>query len=388
MNESPLKKLLASGQSPWLDFIQRGMLQSGEIKRMIDEWGLRGMTSNPVIFEKAIGHSPEYDGEIAELARNGKTAEQIYEALALGDVRMAADLFRPVYEETAGADGFVSLEVSPHLARNTEATIAEARRLWTALDRPNVMIKVPGTAEGLPAIRTLLSEGTNINITLLFSVPRYRDVLAAFLDGAEARAAAGHRIERLASVASFFLSRIDTLIDQKLDLLAAGNEPRGRHAKALRGETAIACANRAYEVLEECLAQERFRRLRAQGLQVQRLLWASTGTKDPAYSDVKYVEPLIGPNTVNTMPLETLQAFHAHGHPAPRLADDPERSGRVLESLASLGINLDEAAEQLLEEGIDKFVQPYDALLRTLDNARRIALPNEFPASGVPPGDS
>lgn len=374
MSDSPIKKLLEFGQSPWLDFIQRDMLLNGELKRMIEEWGLRGMTSNPAIFEKAIAHTRGYDNDILELTKDGKSAEQICETVALKDVRTAADLFRPVYEASDGADGFVSHEVSPHLARDAGRTIEEAKRLWLALDRPNVMIKVPGTPEGLTASRSLLGEGININVTLLFSISRYRKVLETFLDGVGDALAAGRTVDRIASVASFFLSRIDTVIDRKLDRITAIGNVRGRKAERLRGRVAIASARMAYGLFEDSLMQESFRRLNAQGLRPQRLLWASTGTKDPSYSDIKYVEPLIGPNTVNTMPLATLAAFNDHGCPAPRLTKGRKEAECVVECLADLGINLDEATDQLLEEGIDKFVRPYDALIQAIENKRQLAL--------------
>jgi len=374
---SPVKRLLELGQSPWLDFIRRSLVETGELVRMIDEWGVRGVTSNPVIFEKAIAHTDDYRAEVARLARAGQSAQQIYEALAIEDVRAAAKLLEPVYEASGGADGFVSLEVSPHLARDAAATIAEAKRLWSALDRANVMIKVPGTHEGLTAIRSLLADGINVNVTLLFSIERYRDVLEAYGRGLEAALAAGRRIDRIASVASFFLSRIDTLIDAKLDALAAANAARKQEAVRLRGAVAVASARLAYAVFEEGIASERFRRLRANGAHVQRLLWASTGTKDPVYSPVKYVEPLIGADTVNTMPLETLEAYHEHGQPSARLSGHADEARDVLAALAGLGVDLDAATARLLDEGIEKFVRPYDALLGAIDSARSAALARE-----------
>ena len=368
---SPVRKLLGFGQSPWLDFIQRRLLKSGELERMIDEWGVRGVTSNPVIFDKAIAHTHDYDSEITRLAEAAKSAAEIYEALAVEDVREAAELLLPVYRETDGADGFVSLEVSPHLARDPERTISEAKRLWTALDRPNVMIKVPGTREGLTAIRSLLADGINVNVTLLFSIDRYREVLETYFEGIEAALAAGRAVERIASVASFFLSRIDTLIDRELDRLAASDDARGRRAASLRGEAAIASARVAYGVFEESLVSERFLRLHAHGARAQRLLWASTGTKDPTYSDIKYVEPLIGPHTINTMPLATLEAYHKHGQPRTRLAEGRQQAGSLLRALADLEIDLDMVTARLLDEGLDKFVQPYDALLNALETTRQ-----------------
>ena len=369
MKTSPVKRLLDFGQSPWLDFIERELLRSGELTRMIAEWGLQGMTSNPAIFEKAIAQTRQYDREIATLAAAGRPAEQVYEMLAIADVQAAADLFRPVYDGSDGADGYVSLEVSPHLAADAERTISEARRLWAALGQPNVMIKVPGTPAGLVAIRELIGDGINVNVTLLFSVERYREVAAAYAAGLEAALEAGRPLARIASVASFFLSRIDTAVDARLDRLAQDDEARASEALRLRGAAAIASARLAYAVYEESIATPRWRRLTADGARVQRLLWASTGTKDPAYSDVKYVEPLIGPATVNTLPLDTLRAYHEHGDPAARLTGHREAAERIAAALAALSIDLEAVAAKLLEEGIVKFVQPYDSLLATLERA-------------------
>ena len=369
MKTSPVKRLLDFGQSPWLDFIERELLRSGELTRMIAEWGLQGMTSNPAIFEKAIAQTRQYDREIATLAAAGRPAEQVYEMLAIADVQAAADLFRPVYDGSDGADGYVSLEVSPHLAADAEGTISEARRLWAALGQPNVMIKVPGTPAGLVAIRQLIGAGINVNVTLLFSVERYREVAAAYAAGLEAALEAGRPLARIASVASFFLSRIDTAVDARLDRLAQDDEARASEALRLRGAAAIASARLAYAVYEESIATPRWRRLAAEGARVQRLLWASTGTKDPAYSDVKYVEPLIGPATVNTLPLDTLRAYHDHGDPAARLTGQREAAERIAAALAALSIDLEAVAAKLLEEGIVKFVQPYDSLLATLERA-------------------
>lgn len=371
MSESPLKTLPALGQSPWLDFIERTLLTNGELDRMIGEWGLKGVTSNPAIFEKGIAHSDAYASEIEKLSDGGRSAPEIYEQLAFADVRTACDRFAGVFADTGGTDGFVSLEVSPHLARDAGRTIDEARRIWQALERPNAMIKVPGTREGLIAIRSLLAEGINVNVTLLFSVERYREVLEAYLDGLDAAFAAGRDLSRIASVASFFLSRIDTLVDGRLDALAAAGDARGRQAASLRGEVAIASARAAYGVLVESLGSDRFVALKARGARPQRLLWASTSTKDPAYSDVKYVEPLIGPWTVNTMPLATLEAYDDHGRPAGRLDADWPRGAAVLEAVENLGIDLAEATAALLDEGIDKFVAPYDSLLAALSPRSR-----------------
>lgn len=367
MTASPVKRLRELGQSPWLDFLGRGLLKSGELRQMIRDWGVSGVTSNPVIFEKAIAHTDDYRAEIVRLARSGKSAKEVCESLVLDDVRAAAELLDPVYRETSGADGFVSLEVSPHLARDALATVAEAKRLWSLLDRPNVMIKVPGTREGLVATRSLLGDGINVNVTLLFSIDRYRDVLEAYFAGLEDALGAGRRVDRIASVASFFLSRIDTEIDQEIDSLTTSGDAGAREAQTLRGSAAVASARVAYAILVRSLASERFLRLRDRGAHAQRLLWASTGTKDPAYSPIKYVEPLIGPHTVNTMPLETLNAYHSTGEPRARLTAEVEADEVLLDALGTSGIDLAQATADLLDEGIEKFVKAHDSLIGALD---------------------
>jgi transaldolase len=373
MNRNPLRKLGELGQSVWMDFIHRGMLTSGELGRLIEEDGLRGVTSNPSIFEKAIAESQDYDEAIQSQVRQGNTIEMIYQNLTVTDIQLTADLFRSIHEQTDGRDGFVSLEVSPHLAHDTIGTIAEARRLRLAVDRPNVMIKVPGTPEGLPAIRQLIGEGINVNVTLLFGLQRYREVADAYLTGLETLSSAGKPLHQVASVASFFLSRIDVLVDPMLEKLIQSGSPHSGLAASLRGETAIASAKIAWEIYQAIFSSDRFRTLAVRGARPQRLLWASTGTKNPAYSDVKYVEPLIGPETINTMPLETLQAYRDHGNPVTRLAEGLDHAHRVLQSLAQLGINLDEATRQLEVDGVDKFIKPYDQLLKKLE-VKRTAL--------------
>lgn len=360
MAANPLLRLHEFGQSVWLDYIQRDLIENGGLERLIREDGLAGVTSNPAIFEKAIANGHEYQAPIREFARRGLKAAALYEALALEDVARAADLFRPLYEKTQSGDGFVSIEVSPHLARDTGATIAEAQRLWAALGRPNVMIKVPATREGLPAVRALIAAGVNVNVTLLFSVARYREVSEAWIAGLEDRARSGAPPGRVASVASFFLSRIDTLVDKRLDELGSGE------AQALRGQAAVASARLAYREYRGIVAEARWQALARQGARAQRLLWASTGTKDPAYSDSMYVEPLIGRDTVNTLTPETLAAYRDHGDPAARLEDGIEAACALPTALRTLGIDLDEIACQLEEEGIRKFVEPYDKLLATL----------------------
>jgi transaldolase len=366
MNENPLPKVHTFGQSIWLDLLQRGMVASGELERMIDDDGLRGMTSNPTIFDKAIGGSQDYDEAIRSLTLAGKNVAQIYQTLTLEDVQRAADVFRPLYEQSQGGDGFVSLEVSPRLAHDSRCTILEARSLWQALERPNVMIKVPGTLEGLPAIRQLTGEGINVNVTLLFGLPRYRQVADAYIAGLEARVEQGQPVQNLASVASFFLSRIDVLVDPWLEQMMAAGGAKAQVAQKVHGQLAIASAKVAYQIYGEIFDSERFRRLIAHGARPQRLLWASTSTKNPAYNDVKYVEPLIGPETVNTVPLETFNAYRDHGNPAFRLQEGLEEAHNVLRDLPELGIDLDQVTQQLEDEGVEKFNRSLDELMETL----------------------
>ncbi len=374
MSKNPLLQLQAFGQSIWLDFLRRGMMASGELHQLIEEDGLRGVTANPSIFEKAIAGSHDYDDAVRALARQGKTAHQIYEALAIEDVQRAADLFRPVYDETGGQDGFVSLEVSPHLANDTEGTIAEARRFWARLARPNVMIKVPATPAGIPAIRQLTGEGINVNITLLFALDRYREVVEAYLGGLEARIADGQSIDRIVSVASFFLSRIDVLIDPVLERLMLAGGPKGEIAQTLHGQVAIASAKIAYQIYREAGGGERFRDLASRGARPQRLLWASTSTKNPAYRDVMYVEALIGPETVNTLPLETIHAYRDHGQPAARLEERVDDARRVLARLRDAGIDLQAVTAELEKEGVEKFNAALDHLEATLEEQCRAVL--------------
>jgi transaldolase len=326
------------------------------------------MTSNPAIFEKAIASSRDYDEDIRTMAIQGKSPGEIYETLSQSDVRSAADEFRPLYDRTEGKDGYVSLEVNPHLANDTQGTMEEARRLWTALNRPNVFIKVPATASGLPAIAQLISEGININVTLLFGLPRYRQVAEAYLSGIEARAAQGRPVKRVASVASFFVSRIDTLVDPLLDKLISQGGQAAELAKKARGQVAIASAKISYQIYKEVFGSARFKQMASRGACAQRLLWASTGTKDPNYSDVKYIEALIGPDTVNTIPVETLDAYRDHGKPAVRLEQDIESAGLILERLPELNISIDDVTQKLEDEGVEKFNQPFDKLMMTLKN--------------------
>jgi len=367
VHANPLRQLGSLGQSVWLDDIRRGWLRDGTLARLVAEDGVTGVTSNPAIFGKAISETHDYDAAIADLARRGLDARAMYEALMIEDIQNAADLLRKVYETSDRRDGYVSLEVSPHLAHDTEATMAEARRLWAAVDRANLMIKVPGTRAGLPAIHRLIAAGINVNVTLLFSVERYQEAARAYLDGLEAYASAGNPAGRVASVASFFLSRIDVAVDKRLDAI---EQPIARAAaQKLRGQAAIACARIAYQAYNEFIADRRWQALTQRGARSQRLLWASTGTKDPAYSDVKYVDALIGADTVNTMPYETLIAYRDHGEPAARLTEDTEDAFQLPAQLAQLGVELPGIAGQLEEEGVQKFIAPYDKLLALL--ARR-----------------
>jgi transaldolase / glucose-6-phosphate isomerase len=372
--ENPLKQLERFGQSIWLDFLRRNLLVSGELQQLIDKDGLKGMTSNPSIFEKAIAGSHDYDDAIEALALEGHTAEEIYQRLTVEDVQRAADTFRPLYDETDGGDGYVSLEVSPHLARDTEGTIAEAHRLWDAVDRPNVLIKVPATPEGLPAIRRLIAAGVNVNVTLLFGLARYRKVAEAYISGLQDRLDNGQPVEGIASVASFFLSRIDVLVDPMLEERMEGDEPLSEMAEGFHGQVAISSARAAYEIYQDIFHGQPFAPLAERGARVQRLLWASTSTKNPAYSDVKYVEALIGPETVNTVPLETLDAYRDHGNPEPRLETGTDRAHEVLSQLDELGIDMKAVTQQLEDEGIEKFVKPYDKLMDTLKEERHAAL--------------
>lgn len=357
---NPLRQVHQLGQSIWLDDIRRGWLRDGHLARLISDDALAGVTSNPAIFAKSISEGAEYNDAIASLAGAGRNINDIYETLALEDVQAAADLFRATYDARGGSDGFVSLEVSPHLADDTEGTVAEGLRLWQAFDRPNAMIKVPGTEAGLPAITELIAAGVNINVTLLFSVDRYRAVVDAYLAGLEKRSRAGKPIDRIASVASFFLSRIDTLVDARLDQM---NTPE---AKAQRGRAAIASARLAYQYYKEWTNSDRWRALAYKGVKPQRLLWASTSSKDPAYKDTMYVEALIAPNTVNTLPPATVDAYRDHGEPAVRIEDDLSAAGETVQTLRNLGIDLNAVSEQLEREGVKKFKEPFDALLATL----------------------
>ncbi len=374
MKDSPLIKLEAYGQSIWMDFISRGTLISGELKRWINEDGVSGVTSNPTIFEKAIAEGHDYDETIHTMLQSGKNATDMYLALTVADIQAACDLLRPKFDATRGRDGFVSIEVSPHLAHDTGKTVAEARKLWGTVDRPNVMVKIPGTREGLPAIQQCLGEGININITLLFGLPRYREVIDAYLSGLEQLVKQGKPLAGLSSVASFFLSRIDTLLDPQLEkIMKEGDAGKAQLATQTHGQTAIASAKLAYQIYQEAFQDIRFLKLEAQGAHPQRLLWASTITKNPAYSDVKYVDALIGPYTVDTVPVETLDAYRDHGDPAPRLIEGLPEARQVMQNLKTLGIDIDKVTQQLEDEGVEKFNKSYDQLIDRLMEKQKVA---------------
>ncbi len=362
---NPLHALAGLGQSVWLDFIRRSWLEDGTIERLIAEDDLRGMTSNPAIFAKAIAQGREYDAEIqAILARGERDPLAVYEAVAVADIRQAADLLAAVYRRTHTQDGYVSLEVSPELAHDAPGTLAEARRLWKEVDRPNLMIKVPGTRTCLPVIRTLLAEGINVNITLLFARQAYADVAEAYIAALEERLGKGMAVDRVASVASFFISRIDTLVDKQIDARASAAPPTNRaRLEALKGKIAVANAKQAYSLFAGLFASRRWQRLAAAGAVPQRLLWASTSAKNPAYRDVVYVEELIGRDTVNTMPPETIDAFRDHGVAQATLGEGLTEARKQLEELTALGVSLDSATDELLADGVAKFVEPFRQLL-------------------------
>jgi transaldolase len=368
-DRSALHDLHALGQSVWLDYIRRGILDNGELEEMIRRYDLRGVTSNPSIFEQAIGDSDDYDDAFDVLAADQAEATEAYEALAVEDITRACDLFRGVYDESNGTDGFVSLEVSPELAHDEAGTLDEARRLWKSVGRPNLMIKVPGTDAGLPVIEQLLFEGMNVNITLLFSVANHEQVMEAFLRGLERRMEAGQPLERVASVASFFVSRVDSAIDAQLNKLAeaATDDAAKQRALDLRGKAAVANARLAYRRFQEIFSGERWERLAAAGAQVQRPLWASTSTKNPDYRDVIYVEELVGAHTVNTMPLATVEAFADHGVAASKVDQDVDQAVADIATLRELGIDLDQVTDQLQREGVEKFAKSFRDLLQSVD---------------------
>ncbi|MCL2926645.1 MAG: transaldolase [Trichodesmium sp. St16_bin4-tuft] len=359
------------GQSIWMDNLSRNIIESGELKSMIGKKGIRGITSNPAIFEKAIAGNAIYDADIEAGIKASKSVIEIYESLVFKDIRDACDIFMPVYEETKGLDGYISIEVPPTLAKDTESTISEAIRYYTAIGRENLMIKIPGTPEGLPAVTRVISEGINVNVTLLFSVESYINTARAYIEGLEARAAKGEDIDNIASVASFFLSRIDSNIDGLIDekLKKVTDETVKAKLEAVKGKVAIANAKIAYQKYKEIIQSDRWKALSAKGAKEQRLLWASTSTKNPAYSDVMYVDELIGPNTVNTLPPQTIDACADHCDVDNRVETNIEVTKEVMKNLKDpdININIDQVMEELLVEGIDKFIKPFTSLINSLE---------------------
>jgi transaldolase len=362
-----IQELQRLGQSIWLDYIERGMVQNGELKQLIDE-GLAGVTSNPTIFQQAIANSPAYQDDLQRLVVGPQDAKAIFETLAVADIQAAADVLHPVYKRTERRDGYVSIEVAPDLAYDAEATIAEARRLFAAVDRPNVMVKVPATKPGIDAIRQLIGDGININVTLIFGLERYAAVKEAYLQGLEKRLAAGQPIDHIASVASFFVSRVDTNVDDKLEKLAAQD---GLQPKQLLGQAAVANAKLAYAQFQQKFAGARWEKLAAARAQLQRPLWASTSTKNPNYPDLLYVDPLIGPHTVNTMPVKTLDAFRDHGVIAQTVTQGVDEAQAVFSQLAELGIQMGQVADELEVDGVKKFADSYNELLAEIEQKRR-----------------
>jgi transaldolase len=370
--QNPLLELQQQGQSVWLDYIRRNIITNGDLQRLIDHDGLRGITSNPSIFEKAIAGSADYSDFLAQLRAQGLSTGDIYERIAIRDIQDAADLLYPVYQSTKRSDGFVSLEVSPTLARDTQATIEEARRLWKAVSRPNIMIKVPGTDEGVPAVRQLTSEGININITLLFAQEAYIKVAEAYVEGLEAARKAGIDITGISSVASFFVSRIDSLVDSTIDERLKAADPGQRTLlESLRGKVAIANAKQAYRWYQSMITGQRWKALAAQGAHVQRLLWASTSTKNPKYRDVLYIEELIGPDTVNTIPPATMDAFREHGLVRRTLDAGLDAADKIMSDLGRAGISMQQVTGKLLDGAIKLFADAFAQLLAAVEQKKR-----------------
>ena len=373
---NPLKALNEQGQSVWLDFIQRRLLTEGGLKRLVEEDGLKGVTSNPAIFEKAVADSDDYDDVIAGMAGGGSIdPKEVYEAIATRDIQEAADVLRPVYDETGRRDGYVSLEVSPYLAHDTEGTVAEARRLWNTVSRDNLLIKVPGTPAGVPAIERLIGEGISVNVTLLFAREAYEQVAQAYIRGLARAAADGLDVGRIASVASFFISRIDTLVDDTLEK-RIGNEDddaEKERLRALKGKVAIANAKLTYKRYKEIMQGEGWQALAGRGARPQRLLWASTSTKNPSYPDVLYVDELVGEDTVNTIPPATLDAFRDHGRVRKSLEEDVESAADTMDALDRAGVSMKEVTDKLLEDGVRLFSEAFDKLLAAVEEECRKA---------------
>jgi transaldolase/glucose-6-phosphate isomerase len=369
MAKNPLVELGRLGQSPWLDFIERGLVSSGGLLRLVSEDGITGVTSNPTIFEKAISAGREYDAQIQVLAGRGAGVMEAYKEIVTDDIRNAADVLRPVYDTSSGADGYVSLEVDPDLANDTDRTIERAEDLFRAVSRPNVLIKIPGTREGLPAIEETIAKGIPVNVTLIFSVKRYEEVAEAYIRGVERFAAPGKGPHRVASVASFFVSRVDTAVDRLLDEVISRwpGSPKAETAISLKGKVAVANARLAYAKFREMFAAPRWRELASKGARVQRPLWASTGTKNPKYSDVLYVENLIGRDTVNTMPMDTIEVFRDHGKVADTLSGREKEAKQIINDLGLLDIGIEEVCEKLVRDGVQSFTDSYKKLLATIE---------------------
>jgi transaldolase len=370
---NPLLQLKEHGQSVWYDTVDRAQLDNGLFKRLVDEDGIVGVTSNPTIFQKSISQGDAYDEQITLLIREGKSTGDIYEALAIRDIRTVADMMLPIYERTNRQDGYVSLEVSPDLAHDTEATLSEARRLWKMVDRSNLMIKIPATPEGLPAVRQTLLEGMNINITLIFSIDDYHKVADAYISALEERMAGGKDISHIASVASFFVSRVDTLVDQLLEnkVKASSDSVEQQKLKSLEGKAAIANARLVYQDFKRIFHSPRFETLKHSGAHVQRPLWASTSTKNPAYRDVLYAEELIGPDTVDTMPLETIENFRDHGNVRMSVEDNTQQARDDLAALEKIGIHYDRVTKQLQDEGVQKFADSFHELFKGIESKKQ-----------------
>ena len=368
MKGNPLKKLETLGQTLWLDFITKDLFKSGKLKRLIEEDGLRGITSNSSIFEKAISENHIYDIDIRELTLKKRNSEAIYETLSQRDIQNAADEFRSIYEKTDCKEGYVSQEINPHLAYDTIGTIEEARRLWAALNRPNILIKIPATTEGLPAIKQLVSEGINVNATLLFGLPRYRQVIRAYIAGIAARLDQGKPVRNIVSVASFFLNRIDSEIDPIEEDFAASGGEQAFFALSIRGQVAISSAKVAYKIYVKTFESEQFAKLADKGASPQRLVWADTNPKNSDYKDIKYFEALVGPDTINTINHKTLQDYRKHGNPIAKLEVDLGQAYWVLSELPEIGINIDRITERLEKEGVEKTVKSFDKLMKSISN--------------------
>ncbi len=370
---NPLLQLKALGQSVWYDNIDRAQLVSGQFKRLLDEDGVVGVTANPTIFQKSISHGNAYDEQMTQLIKEGKSTGEIYEALVIKDIRTVADLLHPIYDRTNRQDGFVSLEVSPDLAHDTEGTLSEVRRFWKLVDRPNLLIKIPATPEGIPAIQQALTEGININITLIFSIENYRQVTDAYISALENRNAEGKDISHIASVASFFVSRVDTLVDKLLEdkIKATSDSAEQQKLKSLEGKAAIANARLVYQDFKRIFSMPRFETLKHSGAHVQRPLWASTSTKNPAYRDVLYAEELIGPDTVDTMPLETIENFRDHGRVSLTIENNIPQAKAELAALEEVGIHYDQVTQQIQDEGVQKFADSFHELFEGIESKKQ-----------------